>query len=98
MKNILESSRVLFLNETDCISNDENVCADDFKDQVFFWHGTFNSRGVLIACLGSKSFVVKNKRNDDAGCILILDASGDDTDYILVNIYSANTDSKIDSN
>ena len=96
MKNKLGSSRILFLKEIDCIFNDENVCADDFKGQVFFWHDTFNSRGVLIAYLGSKSFVVKNKRNDDAGRILILDASVDDTDYILVNLYSANTDSKID--
>ena len=91
----LESNGVLFLQETHSISNDENACTDDFKGQVFFSHGTPNSRPVLIAYLGSKSFVVKNKRNDDAGRILILDASIDDTDYILVNLYSANTDSKI---
>ena len=56
------------------------------KVKSFFSHGTSNSGGVLTAYLGSKSFVVKNKRNEDAGHILILDASIDDTDYILVNI------------
>ena len=57
-------------------------------------HGTSNSRGVLIGYLGSKFFVVKNKRNDDAGFILILDVSIDDTDYILVNIYNANIETE----
>ena len=94
LKNKLESNGVLFLQETHSISNDENAWADDFKGQVFFSHGTSNSRGVLIAYLGSKSFVVKNKRNDDAGRILILDASIDGTDYILVNIYNANTETE----
>ena len=64
------------------------------KVKSFFSHGTSNSRGVLIAYFGSKSFVVKNKRNDDAGRILILDTSIDDIDYILVNIYNANTETE----
>ena len=94
MKNKLESNRVLFLQETHSISNDENAWADNFKGQAFFSHGTSNYRGVLIAYLGSKSFVVKNKRNDDTGRILILDASSGGTDYILVNIYKANTETE----
>ena len=76
------------------ISNDENACADDFKSQVFFSGGTSNSLGVLVAYLGSKSFVVKYKRNDCTFRSLILDASIDDTDYILVNIYNANTETE----
>ena len=94
LKNKLESNGVLFLQETHPISNDENAWADDFKGQVFFSHGTSNSGGVLTAYLGSKSFVVKYKRNDDTGHILMLDASIDDTDYILVNIYNANTETE----
>ena len=74
MKSKLESNGVLFLQETHSISNDENAWADDFKSEDFFSHGTSKSRSVLIAYLGSKSFVVKNKRIDDAGGILILDA------------------------
>ena len=63
LKNKLES------NEIHSVSDDENVWADDFKGQVFFLHATSNSGGVLIAYLGSKSFVVKNRRNYDADCI-----------------------------
>ena len=94
LKNKLKSNGVLFLQETHSISNDENAWADDFKGQVFFSHRTSNSRGVLVAYLGSKSFVVKNKRNDDDGRILILDVSIDDTDYILVHIYNANNETE----
>ena len=94
LKNKLASNGELFLQETHSISNEENVWADDFKDQVFSSHGTSNSRGVLIAYLGSQSFVVKNKRNDDTGRILIFNASIDDNDYILVNIYNANTETE----
>ena len=83
---------MLFLQETHSISNDENGWADNFIGQVFFSHGASNSGGVLIAYLGSRAFVVKNKRNDDAGRILILDVTIDDTDYFLVNIHNANTE------
>ena len=55
LKNKLESNGVLFLQKAHSISIDENAWADDFKVQVFFSHGTSNSRGVLIAYLGSKS-------------------------------------------
>ena len=94
LKNKLESNGVLFLQETHSVSNDENVWADDFKGQVFFSHGTSNFRGVLIAYLGSTSFVVKNKRNVEAGLILKLHFSIDDNDHILVNIYNANTETE----
>lgn len=40
-----------------------------------FSHGTYKSCGVSIAYLRSKSFLVKNKRNDDADRISILDVT-----------------------
>ena len=48
-----------------------------------------NSHGALIAYLDSKSFVVKIKRNDDTGKILIPDVTTDDTFNIWVDIYNA---------
>ena len=72
LKNKLESNGVLFLQEKHSISNEENAWADDFKGQVFLSHDTSNSCGVLIAYLGCKSFVIKNKRSGDAGRILNL--------------------------
>lgn len=66
----------------------ENPRAGDFKYQVFFSHGTSSSGGVLMTYLRSKSFVVKNKRNE-AGRILILDVTIDETDYISINVYNS---------
>ena len=47
---------------------------------------------MLITYSGSKSFVVKSKRTDHHGCILRLDVTIDDTDYILINTYNANSE------
>lgn len=71
--------------ETHSVCNDENAWADNFRGHAFFLHGTSSFRGVLIAHLGSKSFVVKNKRNDDVGHILMHGITIDDSDYILIN-------------
>ena len=49
----LESNRVSFLQNPHSVSNDRNAWNDDFKGQVFFSHGTFNSSGVLNAYLDS---------------------------------------------
>ena len=84
----------MFLQETHFVSDDGNAWADDFEGHVFFSHGTSNSCGVLIAYLGSKFFVVKSKRNCQPGRILILDVTIDDTDYILIDVYSANTETE----
>ena len=78
LKDKLQFNRLLFLQETHSVSDDENAWADDFKGQVFLSQGTSDSRGVFIAYLSSKSFVVNIKRNDDAGRILILDVTNDD--------------------
>ena len=78
LKDKLQFNRLLFLQETHSVSDDENGWADDFKGQVFLSHGTSDSRGVFIAYLSSKSFVVNIKRNDGAGRILILDVTNDD--------------------
>ena len=71
----------MFLQETHSVSDDENTWNDDFKGQVFISHGTSNSSGVLIAYLGFKFFVVKTKRKNHAGCVLILEFTINDTDY-----------------
>ena len=76
--------------ETHSVCNDENAWADNFRGHAFFLHGTSSFRGVLIAHLGSDSFVVKNKRNDDVSRILKLEVTTSDIDCVLVNPLSAN--------
>ena len=57
----------------------------------FFSHGKSNSCGVLIAYFGTGTFTVKKQRTDKEGRILVLDASINDSEYILINLYNTNT-------
>ena len=49
-------------------------------------------RRFLIAYIGSKSVTLNKKLCDNDGRILILDITIDSIDYILINIYNANTE------
>ena len=61
---------------------------------MFFSHGTSNSCGVLFAYFGKTSFVLNKQKNDKAGRILILDVMLDRDQYILINLYNANTETE----
>ena len=83
---------VLFLQETHSSSNVEQKWKEDFKSHVFFSHGKTNSCGVLTAYFGKETFNVKKQETDKEGRILILDVSVNDSEYILINLYNANTE------
>ena len=70
----------------------EQKWKEDFHGKVFFSHGKTNSRGVLIAYIGTEKFTVKKQQTDHSGRILILDVSINDSEYILINLYNANTE------
>ena len=83
---------ILFLQETHSSVDTEKQQNDKFKGQLYFTHGKTNSYGVLIAFYGNINVVVKNQFNDDNGRILILEVMIDDTQYLLVNVFNANTE------
>ena len=64
---------------------------DDFKGNIYYSHGKTNSCGVLIAIYGNLNIYVKNKVHDNDGRVLILDATINGSDYLLINFYNANT-------
>ena len=65
------------------------------KAQFFFFpNGKSNSCGVLIAYFGTGTFIVKKEQTDKERCILILDVSINDSEYILINLYNANTENE----
>ena len=78
------STEVLFLQETHSNSKIKQKWKKDFKRQVFFSHEKTNSSGVLTAYFG--------KETDKEGRIWILDVSINDSEYILINLYNANTE------
>ena len=78
---------LLLLQETHPSSKVEQKWKEDFCGKVFFSHGKKNSRDVLIAYFGTEEFTVKKQPTD-----LILDVSINDSKYILINLYIANTE------
>ena len=73
-------------------TDSEKQWKEEFKGQLYFSHRKTNSCGVLIAFFGNLNVVVKNQFKDNHGRILILEVAIDDTEYLLVNIYNANTE------
>ena len=86
-----DRSGLLFLQETRSDSKIEQKWKGNFKDSVFFSYGKSNSCGILTAYFGTKTFTVKKQQTDKEGRILILDVSINDSEYILINLYDANT-------
>lgn len=83
---------ILFLQETHSSIDTEKQWNDEFKGQIYFSHGKTNSCDVLAAFYGNMNAVAKSKMNDENGRILILEVMIDDIEYLLVNIYNANTE------
>ena len=93
-KDKIGSNGVLFLQETHSESKVEQKWKKDFKSPIFFSHGKSNSCGVLIAFFGTGTFTVKKQQTDKEGRILILPVSINDSEYILINLYNANTENE----
>ena len=65
-----------------------------FKDPLFFSHGTTNFCGVAIGFCGLKSLHIIDKKSDENGRTLIIDAKLNDKKFLLVNLYNWNTESE----
>ena len=64
----------------------------DFNGHIHYSHGKSNSYGVLIAFYGSITYPVMRKVSEEHVQILIVEVLIDDTEFILINLYNANTD------
>ena len=78
LKNKIGPKGILFLQETHSSVETEKKWIDDFKDKIYYSHGNLN-------------ICVKNKVHDNDGRVLILDATINGSDYLLINVYNVNT-------
>ena len=60
--------------------------------ELFFFHGKTNSCGVAIGFVGAKALNILNIKRDNLGRILVIEVKIDDSVFVLINIYNANTD------
>ena len=91
LKNKIGPKVILFLKET-YFSVETEKWIDDFKDKIYYSHGKTNSCGVLIGIYGNLNICVKNNVHDNGGRVLILEATINGSDYLLINFYNANTE------
>ena len=50
---------------------------------------------LLISYIGTHNFVVNNKKTDHDGRILILDVTINNVNFVLINLYNANTETDV---
>ena len=65
---------------------------DEFGGDLHFSHGSSNSCGVLIAFYGNEDRTVKKKLSDKKGRVLVLDTRIGGSNFLLINIYNANSE------
>ena len=94
LKNYVTSNGFIFLQETHSSVKDEKIWNDEFGGQLFFSHGKTNSCGVAIGFVGTKALNILNIRRDNLGRILVIEVKIDDSVFVLINIYNANTESE----
>ena len=83
---------ILFLQETCFSIETEKELIDDFNDKIYYSHDKTSSCVVLITICGNLNISVKHKVDDNDGRVLILEVTIDDSDYLLISLYIANTE------
>ena len=63
LKNNIHHNSFVFLKETHSLSQDEKKWKDDFKDPLFFSHGSTNSCGVATGFCWLKSLHIIDRKN-----------------------------------
>ena len=57
-----------------------------------FSQGKSNSRAIVTAYFGTETFTIKKQETDKESRILIIDIFNNDSEYILRNLYHANSE------
>ena len=72
----------------------KKIWKNDFKDPLFFSHGSINPCGVAIGFCGLKSLHIVDKKTDENDRVLIINAEVNDEKFLLTNVYNSNTESE----
>ena len=83
---------IIFLQEAHCTPDAEALWRTEWGGDIFFAHGTRNSRGVCILFKNKITKKIHNSQSDPNGRYIILDVEVNDKRLTLVNIYGPNND------
>ena len=92
LKKHTTANAIVFLQETHSTEASETIWKAQWGGEVRYSHGESDSRDILIAFRESLSFQIENEIKDKNGRILILQVNVQGSNYILINIYNANTE------
>ena len=92
LKYYVISNGLIFLQDTHSSVKDEKVWSHEFEGQLFFSHGKINSCVVAIKFVGTKALNILNIKRDNLGRILVIEVKIDNSVFVLINIYNANTE------
>ena len=81
---------ICFLQETYSSTEVENVWQKQWKGNMFFSHGSFHSRGVLILVRDHLDFKLQSFKADVEGRFILLEAIIQETPFLFINIYAPN--------
>ena len=92
LKKHSSSQGIIFLQETHSTKDVEKFWKAQWGGQIMFSHGRNDSRGVLIAFREGLHFTVEKEMKDSKGRILMLKSVIQNSKYLLINFYNANTE------
>lgn len=81
-----------FLQETHSSKDVEKIWRAEWGGQIYFSHGTTNSRGVAILVKRGTDCSVTRTTTDVSGRCIIITISKDEQTYLLANIYAPTQD------
>ena len=81
---------ICFLQETYSTKEVEMMWKKQWKGDIFFSHGSSHSKGVLVLIRDSLDFNLKSVKVDALGRYILLEATIQDSPFLLLNIYAPN--------
>ena len=93
IKNKLKSG-ICFFQEFHSTTDCEKVWKNEWGGNIFYSHGTSNSTGVAIGFSQNLNIDINEQKisRDEQGRILIIEATYDDKNLLLINLYNANNE------
>ena len=81
---------IIFLQETYCTSEVEDIWRTQWQGKLFFSHGTNHSCGVMVLVRSDLDFNLKSVEVDVRGRYVIMEADVQGSNFLFVNIYAPN--------
>ena len=89
-----QKADLIYLQETHSTPDTEDLWRKEWGGKIIFSHGKSNARGTCILVRKNLDFEVNKQVTDRSGRLVILKTLIEGNEYILINIYSPNEESK----